>query len=297
MSKKKKTFKISLIVEAFQNLEKSYIDLKKHISLPKEEFVSNKLVLDKVRIDFNLAFESTMRVCRHMSAVLGLRTSSKDCLVKLAEHIGMKEVDKLRKFTEFYLKYRDLKDAVSPEELYEFLRENLYMFKEFARAVVEFVKETTGNYLLIDFELLNEKSKFIKDSVKKINFVLEQGLEEFKSKPMYYDRTKYFYQVAYDSLFDICKHLAPKFGIKKFGDDCLSKMVEAGIIPQEYYMDVFKLTNLKNKLISTWEVPPEELYESLKELNPKFDSIVKEISKSLKRLLEEKASKEASKGG
>ncbi|NPA41407.1 MAG: DUF86 domain-containing protein [Aquificae bacterium] len=297
MSKKKKTFKISLIVEAFQNLEKSYIDLKKHISLPKEEFVSNKLVLDKVRIDFNLAFESTMRVCRHMSAVLGLRTSSKDCLVKLAEHIGMKEVDKLQKFTEFYFKYRDLKDAVSPEELYEFLKENLYMFKEFARAVVEFVKETTGNYLLIDFELLNEKSKFIKDSVKKINFVLEQGLEEFKSKPMYYDRTKYFYQVAYDSLFDICKHLAPKFGIKKFGDDCLSKMVEAGIIPQEYYMDVFKLTNLKNKLISTWEVPPEELYESLKELNPKFDSIVKEISKSLKRLLEKKASKEASKGG
>ncbi len=291
MAKKKKTFKISLIVEAFQNLEKSYVDLKKHISMPKEEFVNNKLVLDKVRIDFNLAFESCMRVCRHMSSVLGLKTSSKDCLVKLAQHIGMEEVDKLQRFTEFYFKYRDLKDAVSPEELYDFLKENLIMFKEFARSVVEFVKNTTGNYLLIDFDLLNEKSKFIKDSIKKVDFVLQQGLEEFKSKPMYYDRVKYFYQVAYDSLFDICKHLAPKFGIKKFGDDCLSKMVEAGIIPQDYYMDVFKLTNLKNKLISTWEVPPEELYDSLKELNPKFDSIVKEISKSLKKLLEERVNK------
>ncbi len=289
MAKKKKTFKISLIVEAFQNLEKSYVDLKKHISLPKEEFVKNKLVLDKVRIDFNLAFESCMRVCRHMSTILGLRTSSKDCLVKLAQHIGMKEVDKLQRFTEFYFKYRDLKDAVSPEELYDFLKENLYMFKEFARAVVEYVKETTGNYLLIDFDLLNEKSKFIKDSIKKIEFVLSQGLEEFKSKPMYYDRTKYFYQVAYDSLFDICKHLAPKFGIRKFGDDCLSKMLEAGIIPQEYYMDVFKMTNLKNKLISTWEVSPEELYRSLEELTPKFGIIVKEISKSLKKLLEERS--------
>ncbi len=289
--RKKKTFKISLIVEAFQNLEKSYVDLKRHVSLPEKEFVSNKLILDKVRIDFNLAFESTMRVCRHMSTVLGLKTSSKDCLVKLAQHIGMEEVDRLRRFTEFYFKYRDLKDAVSPQELYSFLKENLFMFKEFARAVVEYVKRTTGNYLLIDFELLNEKSKFIKDSVKKIDFVLAQGLEEFKGKPMYYDRTKYFYQVAYDSLFDICKHLAPKFGIKKFGDDCLSKMVEAGIIPQEYYMDVFKLTNLKNKLISTWEVPPEELYNSLKELNPKFSEIVKEISKSLKKLLEERSQK------
>ncbi len=290
-TRKRKTFKISLIVEAFQNLEKSYVDLKKHVSLPREEFVNNRLVLDKVRIDFNLAFESCMRVCRHMSSVLGLKTSSKDCLVKLAQHIGMEEIEKLQKFTEFYFNYRDLKESVSPEELYEFLRENLVMFKEFARAVIEFVKETTGNYLLIDFDLLNEKSRFIKDSVKKIDFVLQQGIEEFKSKPMYYDRVKYFYQVAYDSLFDICKHLAPKFGIKKFGDDCLSKMVEAGVIPKEYYMDVFRLTNLKNKLISTWEVPPEELYESLNELNPKFEAIVKEISKSLKKLLEERSVK------
>ncbi len=286
---KKKTFKISLILEAFQNLEKSYIDLKKHVSLPKEEFVNNKLVLDKVRIDFNLAFESCMRVCRHMSTVLGIKSSSKDCLVKLAERIGMEKIEDLRSFTEFYFKYRDLKDAVSPEELYDFLREKLIVFKEFAKAVVEFIKKETGNYLLIDFELLKEKARFVKDSVRKIDFVLQQGLEEFKSKPMYYDRTKYFYQVAYDSLFDICKHLAPKFGIKKFGDDCLSKLVEAGVIPENYYMDVFKMTNLKNKLISTWEVPPEELYSSLKELNPKFEAVLKEISASLKNLLERKS--------
>ncbi len=285
---KKRTFKISLIVEAFQNLERSYVDLKKHLSLPKEEFTKNNLLLDKVRVDFNLAFESCMRVCRHMSAVLGLKTSSKDCLVKLGEHIGMDNLEGLRSLTEFYIRYRDLKESVSSEELYDFLKENLITFKEFARSVVEYVKKTTGNYLLIDFELLNEKARFIKDSVRKIEFVLSQGLEEFRSKPMYYDRTKYFYQVAYDSLFEICKHLAPKFGIKRFGDDCLSKMVEAGIIPDRYYMDLFKMTNLKNKLISTWEVPPEELFESLKELNPKFELIVKEISKSLKKLLEER---------
>ncbi len=289
--KRRKTFKISLILEAFQNLEKSYVDLKKNLSIPKEEFVSNRLVLDRVRIDFNLSFESTMRVCRHLSAVLGLKTSSKDCLVRVAQHIGMKEAGRLKNLAEFYFRYRDLKESVSPEELYNFLKGNLSLFKEFARAVIEYVKKTTGNYLLIDFDLLNEKSRFIKDSVRKIEFVLSQGIEEFSSKPMYYDRVKYFYQVAYDSLFDICRHLAPKFGIKKFGDDCLSKMVEAKVIPEEYYMDVFKMTNLKNKLISTWEVPPEELFNSLSELNPKFEVLVKEISRSLKRLLEEKGVK------
>ncbi len=286
MKTKKKSFKISLIIEAFQNLEKSYVDLKKHVSLPKEEFVNNKLVLDKVRIDFNLAFESCMRVCRHVSAVLNLKTGSKDCLYKLAQHLGMEDAERLRRFSEFYFKYRDLKDAVSPEELYEFLKRDLILFKEFARLVVEYIKNSTGNRLLIDFDLLREKNFYIKDSIKKINFTLSQGLEEFKSKPMYYDRTKYFYQVAYDSLFDICKHLAPKFGIKKFGDDCLSKMVEAGVIPDSYYMDVLKMTQLKNKLISTWEVSPEELYRELEEVAPKFQVVVKEISDSLKKLLQ-----------
>lgn len=285
----KKSPKISLILESFQNLEKAYVDLKKNLSLPKEEFVSNKLVLDKVRVDFNLAFESCMRPCRHLSTLYGLKTTSKDCLVKLAQHIGMQDIQTLEKFTEFYFKYRDLKDTVSPEELYDFLKENLVVFKNYAQAVVEYVKKTTGNYLLIDFDLLNEKAKHIKDSVKKIEFVLSQGIQEFREKPMYYDRVKYFYQVAYDSLFDICKHLAPKFGVKKFGDDCLSKLVEISVIPQDYYMDIFKMTQLKNKLISTWEVSPDELYSSLYELKDKFEPVMKEIAKSLKKLLEEKS--------
>lgn len=285
----KKGPNISLIVESFQNLEKAYVDLKKNLSLPKEEFVSNKLVLDKVRIDFNLAFESSMRPCRHLSTLYGLKTTSKDCLVKLAEYIGMEDIQTLQSFTNFYFKYRDLKESVSPEELYEFLKENLIVFKKYAQAVVEHIKKTTGNYLLIDFDMLNQKAKHVKESVKKIEFVLSQGIEEFKTKPMYYDRVKYFYQVAYDSLFDICKHLAPKFGVKKFGDDCLSKLVEIGVIRQDRYMDVFKMTQLKNKLISTWEVSPEELYVALSELKDKFEPVMKDISVSLKRLLEDKA--------
>ncbi|SHK43299.1 DUF86 domain-containing protein [Thermocrinis minervae] len=284
-----KKVNISLILESFQNLEKAYVDLKKNLSLPKEEFVNNKLLLDKVRVDFNLAFESAMRPCRHLSVVYDLKTTSKDCLVKLAQFIGMPEHEKLQSFVDFYFKYRDLKDQVSPEELYDFLRENLHLFKEYARHVIEYIKKSTGNYLLIDFDLLNEKAKYIKDSINKIEFVLSQGLEEFQKRPMYYDRVKYFYQVAYDSLFDICKHLAPKFGVKKFGDDCLSKLVEVGVIPEDYYMDILKMTQLKNKLISTWEVSPEELYQSLTQIKDKILPVLRSISSALQSLLKEKS--------
>ncbi len=286
MQETKKKPKISLILESFTQLEKAYADLKKNLSLPEEEFVSNKLLQDKVRVDFNLAFESAMRVCRHLSAVYEIKTTSKDCLQKIGELVGLSQAQALGELTQFYIKHRDLRETLQSEELYRSLVKFLPLFKEYAKAVVEFVKRETNNPLLIDFDLLNEKAKYIKESVKKIDFVLSQGFEEFSKTPMYYDRVKYFYQVAYDSLFDICKHLAPKFGVRKFGDDCLSKLVEAGVIPQEYYMDVFKMTNLKNKLISTWEVSPQELYERLMEIKDKIEPVMKEISKSLKKLLQ-----------
>lgn len=286
MQETKKKPKISLILESFTQLEKAYADLKKNLSLPEEEFVSNKLLQDKVRVDFNLAFESAMRVCRHLSAVYDIKTTSKDCLQKIGELVSLSQAQALGELTQFYIKHRDLRETLQAEELYRSLVKFLPLFKEYARAVVEFVKRETNNPLLIDFDLLNEKAKYIKESVKKIDFVLSQGFEEFLKTPMYYDRVKYFYQVAYDSLFDICKHIAPKFGVRKFGDDCLSKLVEAGVIPQEYYMDVFKMTNLKNKLISTWEVSPQELYERLMEIKDKIEPVMREISKSLKKLLQ-----------
>lgn len=286
MQETKRKPKISLILESFTQLEKAYADLKKNLSLPEEEFVSNKLLQDKVRVDFNLAFESAMRVCRHLSAVYDIKTTSKDCLQKIGELVGLSQAQALGELSQFYIKHRDLRETLQSEELYRSLVKFLPLFKEYAKAVVEFVKRKTNNPLLIDFDLLNEKAKHIKESVKKIDFVLSQGFEEFSKTPMYYDRVKYFYQVAYDSLFDICKHLAPKFGVRKFGDDCLSKLVEAGVIPQEYYMDVFKMTNLKNKLISTWEVSPQELYERLMEIKDKIEPVMKEISKSLKKLLQ-----------
>ncbi len=286
MQETKKKPKISLILESFTQLERAYADLKKNLSLPEEEFVSNKLLQDKVRVDFNLAFESAMRVCRHLSAVYDIKTTSKDCLQKIGELVGLSQAQALGELAQFYIKHRDLRETLQSEELYRSLVKFLPLFKEYAKAVVEFVKRETNNPLLIDFDLLNEKAKYIKESVKKIDFVLSQGFEEFSKTPMYYDRVKYFYQVAYDSLFDICKHLAPKFGVRKFGDDCLSKLVEAGVIPQEYYMDVFKMTNLKNKLISTWEVSPQELYERLMEIKDKIEPVMREISKSLKKLLQ-----------
>lgn len=283
-----KKVNISLLLESFHQLEKAYADLKKNLSVSVEEFLSNPLLQDKVRVDFNLAFESSMRPCRHLSVLYGLKTSSKDCLVKLAEYIGMQNLENLKAITDFYFRYRDLKEPVDPKELYSFLKENLDVFKEYARWVVEHVKKTTGNVLLIDFDLLNEKAKYLKDSIRKIEFVLSQGREEFAKRPMYYDRARYFYTVAYDSLFEICKHLAPKWGVKKFGDDCLIKLVQIGVIPPEYEEKIQKLTRLRNRLLNTWEISPDELYQELADTKDTMEPILKHISSALRKLLEEK---------
>jgi Uncharacterized conserved protein len=63
-------------------------------------------------------------------------------------------------------------------------------------------------------------------------------------------------------------------------------MVESGIISPQYYPVLLKMINLKNKLISTWDIDLEILYKELMELKDHFEPLLKEISSSLKSLLD-----------
>ena len=285
-SRSKKKFNISLIINTLKDLEKVYIELNKLVSVPADEFISNKLIIDKARADFNLAFETLMRVCRHVTQVMGLtRVNGRECLYRLATELNVKDPDSYKELSDFYFSHRDLREDIDPSLFYSFIKKRLILFKKMAGAVVEHVKKVTNNPLLIDYDLLKQKYFYIKDSVKKINFALNQGKEEFVSKPMYYDRTRYFYIVAYDSLFDICSHLAPKFGIKRFGDDCLMKLVEAGIIDKSYEDKVREMYEFRNKLGERWDIDKELMYEKLKELNDIFLPITEQILKYLKEKL------------
>jgi uncharacterized protein YutE (UPF0331/DUF86 family) len=67
-------------------------------------------------------------------------------------------------------------------------------------------------------------------------------------------------------------------------------MVEGGIISPQYYQVLLKMMNLKNKLISTWDIDLESLYKELMELKDNFEPVLKEISSSLKSLLDKIAS-------
>ena len=285
-NKVKKDFNISLIMSALKDLEKVYIDMKKLLKVPHSEFTSNKLIIDKVRSDFNMAFESLMRVCRHITQVLGMtRISGKECLYQLAIAVGSENPERFSELSQFYFNNRDMKKDVDPLYLYNFLKENTDLFKVIAGDIVKFIKEKTGNYLLIDFNMLRQKYFFIKDSVKKIDFVISQGKEEFMNKPMYYDRSRYFFIVAYDSLFDICSHLAPKFGIKRFGEDCLLKMVESNIIDKRYEQDIKELIKLRNTLAESWDMDKEKMFESFNKLKDKLLPITEQILNHLEKLL------------
>jgi len=263
------------------------VELKKLLQLPKEEFVKRERNAERARALFNFAFESTMRVCRHLSTVLGLKTSGKDCLEKVGRAVGFPEPERLNALTEFYLSYRDLSKPLEPDRLYDFLQEHLPLFKEFARSVVEFVKKTTGNYLLVDYDLLNEKARHVKESLKRIEFVLSQGKEAFSSTPMYYDRAKYFYQVAYDALTEICRHLAPKLRVKVRTEDCLSELLRAGHLDPALAPKLQKMKALKDLLTTSWEVPPERLYDELTELKDAFLPVLRQLAESLKKRLKE----------
>ncbi|MEN3034445.1 MAG: HepT-like ribonuclease domain-containing protein, partial [Aquificaceae bacterium] len=148
-----------------------------------------------------------------------------------------------------------------------------------------FVRERENNPFLIDFELLADRAKKVRQYSSKIEFVLSQGKEEFCKNPMYFDRARYFYFVVFDSLFDICKHMANRLGVKKLNHDCFSSLIEIGVLPKELLEVTSKMLNLKDKLSSSWEIKQEELYSSLSELLPHFEEVLKSHSHGLKKAL------------
>ncbi len=183
-SRSKKKFNISLIVNTLKDLEKVYIELNRLISIHPAEFISNKLIIDKARADFNLAFETLMRVCRHVTQVMGLtRVSGKECLYRLAMELNMEDPGSYKELSDFYFSHRDLRKDIDPSFFYSFIKKRLILFKQMAGAVVEHVKKVTNNPLLIDYDLLKQKYFYIKDSVKKINFALNQGKESLSLSP------------------------------------------------------------------------------------------------------------------
>lgn len=281
MKKRLSKFNISLIVQSFINLEKVYRDLKK-ILKDKESFLNNKMLFDKAKVEFNLAMENVLRPCRHISQAIGLKTT-KYCLSELSEHLGFSNLSKsFKELTDVYFKTRDARETIESSAFYDTVSTNLESFKEYAKNIIDYVKKETNNPYLIDYDFLNEKAKYVKESVDKINFVISKPFEEFNSKPMYFDRVKYFYQVGYNALFEICKHLAPKFGVKNISDDCLYQLFsKEDETTKRISLDMM---NLNNKLISTWEIKNEEFYEKLKELNPYFIVFLDKIKRQLKEL-------------
>ncbi len=277
----KREVKISLLLESLKTLEKAYRELRLNSSKDLKE----PAVKDKLRSLINLSFESFMRICRHLSVVFSIKNRGKDCLIRLSEFLNYSDLEGVKRISQYYYEYRDLSKEVDEESLREVVNTSLKVFKELAREVVEFVKRETKNPYLIDFQLLREKERHIAESLKRINFIISRGFEEFSKEPMYYDRVKYFYMVAYDSLLDICLHLAPKFGIKGVSEDCPLKLIEGGILPQSLREDLKSLYLLKVKLLNDWDVPKEELYERLRSVEETFKKTLKALALYLKSFL------------
>lgn len=262
-------------------MERAYGEILKLLkSSPQGD---NELFSDKLRVSFNLLFESLLRACRHLSVVLEIKSSGKECVSTLGKSIGFEK--DLKRIEEFYFSYRDLKNPIDWGLLKGFLEESLPDIKDFAKFIANFVRVRENNPFLIDFEFLTDKAKKVIDYVSKIEFVLAKGKEEFCKSPMYYDRARYFYFVVFDSLFDICKHIASRLGVKKLSQDCFSSLIEINVLPAELKDIALRMHKLKDKLSSSWEVKNEELYEELSELLPHFKTLLSAHSQGLKKAL------------
>jgi uncharacterized protein YutE (UPF0331/DUF86 family) len=145
---------------------------------------------------------------------------------------------------------------------------------------------------VIDIKFLNEKASKIKTYLKKINQILDLGEEEFKNKPIYPDRTKYYLVILKDELEQISCHLLTVLYGKSFKENCSLKLAQEEIFDPKLSRAIIDLNNFINQLMKeNLNYEPENMFSIVKDIITAFDKLfISELSKTVKELKEKQPS-------
>ncbi len=141
---------------------------------------------------------------------------------------------------------------------------------------------------MLDIQFLNERAKKLRSALKKVKQIIDQGLEEFSSVPMYPDRVQYYMVIAYDELEKIACHVYQEATGEKVSDNCLEKISKTDIFSGKINRAIQDFIKFKKDLFeSNFKYSPEEMYFTVKNiLDSLYEPFIKELSLVVKELKE-----------
>ena len=145
---------------------------------------------------------------------------------------------------------------------------------------------------VLDIKFLNDKASKVKTYLKKINQILFLGEEEFKDKPIYPDRTKYYLVILKDEIEQISCHILTVLYGKNFKENCIKKITEEEIFDPKLSRSLLDLNNFINQLMEkNLNYEPENMYSVVKDIISTLDKMfIPQLSKLVKELKEKQPS-------
>ncbi len=130
----------------------------------------------------------------------------------------------------------------------------------------------------------------IQEYLEELESLAQLSLEEFLADKKTQAAAESFLRRALEAIFDVSRHILSK--IYNFKDIEYKKIAKElgkkGIVDKNYAEILIKMTGYRNRMVHFYhEIPPEELYEIIKNHLSDVERFISEITKFLSKIQEE----------
>ncbi len=130
----------------------------------------------------------------------------------------------------------------------------------------------------------------IQEYLEGLESLAQLSLEEFLADKKTQAAAESFLRRALEAIFDVSRHILSK--IYNFKDIEYKKIAKElgkkGIVDKNYAEILIKMTGYRNRMVHFYhEIPPEELYEIIKNHLSDVERFISEITKFLSKIQEE----------
>ncbi|NPA12446.1 MAG: DUF86 domain-containing protein [Aquificae bacterium] len=261
--------------------------IKKILQSGKEVFLSTPMYPDRTQYYLISAYNELEEIACHLLKEITKEKTKGNCVDRIIqEGVFSEKINRVLLDFKEYIESITKGQTVPPEQLYTLSTEIVntlptIFIKELATVVKELKEKQPQLKIPVNLKKLNDHGKAVKSAVRKASNFVNTTEEDFENNPLFIDRARYFAVVMADSTLWICRHILRKMG-KKVSKDCFKQLIEEGIIKPETGEKVSKIVSIREKLADpTQEIPPKELYHTLKETLPYFLQFLTEVSSYL----------------
>jgi uncharacterized protein YutE (UPF0331/DUF86 family) len=134
----------------------------------------------------------------------------------------------------------------------------------------------------LDLDVIRGRIQFIEDSLKLLESLAPQPLDEFENDFRNVEAAKHLLQVAIESMLDICTHIVARLRLGMPHDDreTLALLRDKGLLPAEHIATYQAMNSFRNRVVHLYlTADPGEVYRILQEELDDFRMFIADVQR------------------